>query len=177
MLQKSIVFLGFSDFPYGLAEAQKIILISKSLLLKQNKVTVISRNGTYRQDENPELKPEGVYENIVYKYVSGSCRRNDSFVKRRIFELKGKINEFILLKKMKKEQNLDFAILSTRNFPLIVYYRTLARMLGFKVILNYVEYYTAIKTEQHQLGQRFNDYLFDHYAPVFFPLYFQSVNF
>ncbi|MGN6196967.1 MAG: glycosyltransferase [Ginsengibacter sp.] len=172
--KKSIVFLGFSDFPYGLAEAQKIILISKSLLLKQNKVTVIARNGTYRKDQNPELKAEGVYENIIYKYVSGSCHRNDSFVKRRMYELKGKINEFMLLKKMKKEHNLDFAILSTRSFSLIVYYSFLAKIFGFKAILNYVEYYTAIKKEKHQLGKRLNDFLFDNYAPsltnIVFPI-------
>lgn len=164
--QKSIVFLGFSDFPYGLAEAQKIILISKSLLLKQNKVTVISRNGTYRKNENPELKAEGIYENIVYKYASGSCMRNDNFIKRRIFELKGKINELILLKKMKKENNLDFAILSTRSFSLIFYYSLLGKILGFKVILNYVEYYSAIKKEKNQWAKRFNDFLFDNYAPA-----------
>jgi glycosyltransferase involved in cell wall biosynthesis len=164
--KKSIVFLGFSAFPYGLAEAQKIILISKTLLLKENNVTVISQNGTYRRNGTPELKADGVYEGISYKYVSGSCYRDDSFIKRRLFEIKGKINEVLLLRKMKKEQNLDFAILSTRSFPLIVYYRTLAKMLGFKVILNYVEYYTAIKKEKHQLGKRLNDSLFDNYAPA-----------
>ena len=163
--QKSIVFLGFSNFPYGLAEAQKIILISKSLLLKQNKVSVISRNGTYAKDENPGLKPEGFYENIHYKYVSGSCHRNDSFVKRRLLELNGKINEFRLLRKMKKEHNLDFAIMSTRNFSLILYYFFLSKFLGFKIILNYVEYYTAIKKRKYQFTKRLNDFLFDNYAP------------
>jgi glycosyltransferase involved in cell wall biosynthesis len=164
--QKSIVFLGFSDFPYGLAEAQKIILISKSLHIKGNVVTVISRNGTYAKNSFPDLQAQGIYENIHYNYVSGSCHRNESFLKRRWFEQKGKINEFRLLKKMKKENNLDFAILSTRSIYLVAYYRLLSKMLGFKVILNYVEFYTSIKKEKYQIGKRFNDYLFDNYAPA-----------
>lgn len=160
-----MAFLGFSAFPYGLAEVQKIILISKALIITGNKVTVICRNGLHNKQERSQLKAEGFYENIEYKYVSGSCFRNEKFLKRRFFEVKGKINEILFLRKRAKENKLDYAILSTRSFPSIVLYFLLAKVLKFKIILNYVEYYSATEKKKSQIRKRVNDMLFDGYAP------------
>ena len=162
---KYIVFLGFNSFPYGLAEAQKLILISKSLLIAKNNVVIICRNGSYSKKEKPELKPEGSYENIEYVYASGSCFRDDRFLIRRLNELKGRINEILQLRKRKKEKKLDCAILSTRSFSSIIFYSLLSKYLDFKIILNYVEYYSGIKKQKHQITKRLNDYFFDRFAP------------
>jgi glycosyltransferase involved in cell wall biosynthesis len=163
--RKSVVFLGYHSFPYGLAEVQKIILISKSLVLAGNRVTVIGKNGIHNKMERPELKVNGMFEDIEYLYVSGSCFRNDSFLKRRIFEIKGFLNGFSFLRKRKKEGRLDYAILSTGSFSAILFYAILSKFIGFKTILNYVEYYSEIKKERFQIGKRLNDWLFDKYAP------------
>jgi len=165
-IKKSIVFLGYNSFPHGLAEVQKIILISKSLIITGNNVTVIARNGYHNLVDNPEMTTSGIYENIKYVYASGSCFRNSNFFKRRLNEIKGKINEFLLLRKYKKNNNLDFAILSTRNFYLVLHYSILSKILGFKILLNYVEYYSALKKDFFDIKQRVNDKLFDRYAPV-----------
>lgn len=165
MSKKSIVYLGYSSFPFGLAEVQKIILISKGLILSDNTVTVICRNGIHNKSQHPELKPEGVFQGIQYKYASGSCFRNDNFFKRRLNELKGKVNETLLLWKLKRKGQLDFAILSTRKFSSVLYYVILSKLFGFKTVLNYVEYYTAFHKRKFQLRQRVNDKLFDNYAP------------
>jgi glycosyltransferase involved in cell wall biosynthesis len=162
--KKSIVFLGFSNFPYGLAEAQKIILISKSLLLSGSNVTVICRNGSYLQTNKPDLKVNGAYENIEYIYASGSCFRNEKFFNRRLLEIKGKVNEVLLLRKRKKDNRLDYAILSTNNFSSIIFYFILSKLFRFKIILNYVEYYSANKKNKSRLGKRINAKLFDKYA-------------
>jgi glycosyltransferase involved in cell wall biosynthesis len=163
--KKSIVFLGYNDFPHGLAEVQKIILISKSLISTGNNVTVICRNGYHNIADGTEIKVTGIYENIKYIYASGSCFRNSNFFKRRLNEIKGKIKEFLLLRKYKKNNDLDCAILSTRNFYLVLYYRILSKILGFKIVLNYVEYYSAQKKEYWEIRQKLNDTLFDTYAP------------
>jgi len=159
------VFLGFNDFPYGLAEVQKIILISKSLIIAGNTVTVICRNGYHNIKFQPQMKACGIYESINYVYASGSCFRNEHFFKRRLLQIKGKINEILLLRNRKKKNNLDFAILSTRSFSSIVLYYLLAKILKFKIILNYVEYYSAIKKGKLQIAKRLNDQFFDKYAP------------
>lgn len=164
--KKSIVFLGFNSFPYGYAEVQKIILISKSLIITGNNVTVICRNGYHNMTDYPDMGVSGVYENIKYIYVSGSCFRSKHFFKRRLNQIKGKINEFLLLRKYRKNNKLDYAILSTRSFYLVLYYGILSKIFGFKTVLNYVEYYSAMEKEGLQIGQRVNDKLFDRYAPV-----------
>jgi|SRR6185312_5051637 len=159
---KSVIFLGFSDFPYGLAEAQKIILISKSLQLMNNNVTVICRNGNYNKSEKPLLKVDGFHEKIHYLYASGGCFRNNNFFKRRFFEIKGKFKEFLILKKMAKEKKLDFAILSTKSFFSIILYNIYSKILNFKIILNYVEYYSSINNNKLNIFNRVNDLLFDN---------------
>ena len=164
--KKSIVFVGFNGFPHGFAEVQKIILISKSLIVTGNNVTVLCRNGFHNQAEHPETKVSGIYEKINYVYASGSCFRNKSFFQRRLNEIKGRINEFLLLVKYKKDDKLDYVILSTRIFSLVLYYSILSKIFGFKTILNYVEFYSAMKKENSQISQRLNDKLFDRYAPV-----------
>src|ERR1035441_3136780 len=163
--KKSIVFLGYSTFPFGFAEVQKIILIAKSLILEGNEVTVICRNGYLNIKDHPDFKPTGIYEKIKYIYASGSCFRNDHFFKRRLNQIKGKINEVLILKKQKRNNSLDYAILSTRSFYSVFYYKILSKIFGFKIILNYVEYYSAIKKQNLEIGKRINDYLFDKYTP------------
>lgn len=161
----SVVYLGYQFFPYGLAEVQKIILISKSLKLAGSSVTVICRNGIHEKSQRPGLEAVGEFNGIGYNYASGSCYRNKNFFKRRYFELKGKLKEMLLLRKMKKKGELDFAILSTRRFSSVLYYVLLSKLLRFKTILNYVEYYTAFHKKKSQYRQRINDKMFDKYAP------------
>src|ERR1017187_9188778 len=163
--KKSIVFLGYHTFPFGFAEVQKIILISKSLILEGNEVTVICRNGYINNIDHPSFKPTGIYEKIKYVYASGSCFRNDHFFKRRLNQIMGKINECLILKKQKRNNSLDFAILSTRSFFSVGYYKILSKIFGFKIILNYVEYYSAFKKQKLEIGKKINDYLFDNYSP------------
>lgn len=165
MKGKSIIFLGYSFFPKGLAEVQKIILISKCLLLENNKVTVICRNGFHNSLKSPGLTATGSFENIEYIYASGSCYRDKSFFKRRINEMKGKFNEFLLLRKMRKRGEPYYTILSTRQFGSVLYYVLLSRLFKFKTVLNYVEYYSAFKKGKFQFRQKLNDKLFDRYAP------------
>ena len=163
--RKYIVFLGYSSFPFGFAEVQRIILLSKSFILEGNDVTVIGRNGYLNTIDHPGFKPSGIYEKIKYIYASGSCLRNDHFFKRRLNQIMGKINECLILKKQKRNNSLDFAILSTRSFFSVCYYKILSKIFGFKIILNYVEYYSASKKQKLEITKRFNDYLFDNYAP------------
>jgi glycosyltransferase involved in cell wall biosynthesis len=164
--RKSIVYLGNSGFPYGLAEIQKIIFISKSLIETGNSVTVINTKGTHDQADHPELKVSGNFEGIEFVYSSKNPFRNNSFFKRNVLKIYGIINEFLLLKTQKKNNKLDYAILSTHNFYSILYYVSLSKLFGFKTILNYAEYYPGIKKKWFQVGRWINDKLYDKYAPL-----------
>lgn len=163
--KKHIVYLGSSGFPYGMAEIQKIILISKSLVLKNNQVTVISTQGVHNRKDYPHFDPQSKYENIDYEYTSGDVFRHENFFKRNTLKIKGFLNEFRSIKNKKKNNKIDFAILSTHNFYLVLYYCLLSKIFGFKTVLNYVEFYSGVKKAPHDLRNRLNDYLFDKYAP------------
>ncbi len=164
--KKSIVYLGCATFPYGLAEMQKIILISKSLVYTGNEVTVLGKNGIHDKAQCPELKAHGQYENIEYVYASGSAYRSKNFFKRRLNEIKGAINETLFLRRRARRKQLDYAILTTRSFYAVLYYSLLGKLFGFKTILNYVEFYSAMKKKRTQWRKRLNDKLFDRYAPA-----------
>lgn len=163
--KKHIIYLGSVGFPYGMAEIQKIILISKSLILKGNHVTVISNKGVHNSKDHPEFKAFGEYQNIQYEYTSGEVFRQDNFIKRNVLKAKGFINEFRSIRKKKKNNKLDFAIISTHNFYLFSYYCAVSKISGFKTILNYVEFYSGVKKKPSQFRKHINDYLFDKFAP------------
>lgn len=164
--KKYIVYLGSSGFPYGLAGIQKAILISKCLVLTGNTVTIICERGIHNKADYPELKDRGNYENIEYVYTSGTPFRNENFIKRNLLKIKGVIKELLLLKKRKNNNKLDYAILSTRSFYSILFYFILSKLIGFKTILNYVEYFSEINKKWFQVGTWFNDKLYDKYTPV-----------
>lgn len=163
---KYVFFLGSSGFPYGLAEVQKIILISKALVLKGNHVTILCRKGVHNSSDHADLEVQGNFQSIQYIYASGEQFRNNSLIKRNFLKIKGLFNEFLILKERCKRKQLDFAILSTESFTAIIYYILLSKFLGFKTILNYVEYYSAIKKKRFKIGKILNDKFFDMYAPL-----------
>jgi glycosyltransferase involved in cell wall biosynthesis len=165
--KKYIVYLGFGcrGFPYGLAEIQKIILISKSQIEVGNSVTVISTKGMHRMADHPDMKESGNFEGIDYVYTSGNPFWSDSFLERNLLKVKGMVNEFLLLKKLKKQNKLDCAILSTHTFYLIFYYVIVSKVLHFKTILNYVEFVSGIKKEWYKIRLWLNDKLLDRFSP------------
>jgi len=163
--KKHIVYLGCSGFPYGLAEIQKMTLISKSLINKGNDVTIICKRSVHRKANHPNLQARGNYEGINYIYTVGSPFRDDNFFKRNFLKVTGAINEIKLLKRMKNDHKIDYAILSSHSFYAILYYYFLSRIFGFKTVLNYVEYYSGVKKGLFEVGKWVNDQLYDKFAP------------
>lgn len=163
--RKHIIYLGCSGFPYGLAEIQKMTLISKSLVEAGNDVTIICKRGMRSKAMYPDMKAKGNHEGINYIYTPGTPFRSESFIKRNFLKVKGVINEILLLRKMKHNNKIDYAILSTHSFYAILYYYILSKLYGFKTVLNYVEYYSGVKKEWYELDKWFNDKMYDKFAP------------
>src|SRR6185437_6823792 len=121
--------------------------------------------GIHSSSTHPNLTAQGNFEGINYNYTSGSPFRHDKFMTRNLFKIKGRINEFRLILKLKRKHKLDYAILSTHRFSEIVFYTTLAKIFGFKTILNHVEFYSGVKFKWSQKQKWINDKLYDNYAP------------
>jgi glycosyltransferase involved in cell wall biosynthesis len=164
--KKHIVYLGNFDFPHGFAEVQKITLISKGLIMANNTVTVICARGIQNRTDHPDLKPLGEFQGIKYVYTTGDPFYNPNFIKRNFLKIKGFVNEFGFLRRLKKNNQLDYAILSTQSFYAVLYYCILARMFRFKTVLNYVEFFSRVKKKWYQVNSWFNDKMFDKYSPV-----------
>jgi glycosyltransferase involved in cell wall biosynthesis len=162
--KKYVVYLGCSGFPFGLAEVQKIILISKSLLSAGNTVTVVCSRGLHNQADHPDLKATGNFEGIDFVYTPGTPFRSNHFFQRNWLKVKGIINEILVLRKMKSKGKLDYAIISVNSFYSVVYYVFLSKLIRFKTILNHVEYYSARKINWSRMGLRLSYKLYDNYS-------------
>lgn len=162
---KHVVYLGSIGFPYGLAEIQKMTLISKGLVYAGYSVTVINRRGLHNAADHKDLLPQGMHDGIAYVYTSGSPFRPDGFIKRNWLKVKGRIAELSFLWRKKRNRELDIAILSTNRFLNVLYYSLLGRVIGFKTLLNYAEYYPAIASSNSATAKRLNSFFYDRYAP------------
>ena len=152
-----IIHLGFSGFPIGNAEVQRIKLNFRSLKLAGFFPLIINK---YSINTSPGRKRLNRVEGIPYVYTSKSVNRPDSFLKRNLNKMSGLVGEFSLLRR--KGKKINTAILYTPNFVELVYYRILSKMLGFKLIIQYVEYRSSIEYRLKSV-YRFNDWLYDNY--------------
>lgn len=159
----NILYLGYSEFPYGYAEFQKILLISKALVYEGTSVTVIGSHSSLNSSRHPGVKKIGHFQGIKYIYSSGSPYRNPSFFKRNIVKPFEKLLESILICKLNRREKIDAVIVSAQLFRHLFYYKILSSLLGFKILLNYVEYRSEI-VDKKDIKERLNAYLFDNYA-------------
>lgn len=155
-----VVFLGESGFPFGLAAIRKMTLISRALIKTGAEVTVINRKGKFDPDQPRELDLVGEFQGINYVYTSGTIYRPKGFIARNWQKLRGKIQELRYLIKLRNNNNLHAAIISSQSLLQVLSYRLFGFLIRIPLVYNYVEYVPAM---QHRRGflTRINDYLLD----------------
>jgi len=156
-----IVFLGESSFPVGMAAVHRMTLMGKALLCGDYKVTVICRKGVLKKGGKYDFATTGSFEGIHYIYTTDSIFKPKGFFKRNFAKLKGMLTEYSYLKQLKKAGNLKAAIISNHNAHHILRYRIYGTLIGFPIILNFVELASAMKSRDSRF-HKINDYLFDN---------------
>ena len=141
---KSVVFLGDSGFPIGLAHIQRITLLGRALIAAGCEVSVVCRMWVWRSNVKTHYGKEGVHEGIHFKYTVDSPFRPKGFIERQYQRIKGLIGEFFYIRKLKKENKIDAAILSTMNFNDALRYKLYSKFIGFPVAVNLVEMASAL---------------------------------
>ena len=105
-IEKCVLYLGSYGFPYGMAEVQKIFLVSKSLACEGITVYVVNSRGVHSRGKYPQLKKCGRFEGIVYLYSSLTQYRDEEFIKRNIKKTFERILEFIAITKIYRRKNV-----------------------------------------------------------------------
>lgn len=137
-MQKTVLYLGFNGFPYGLASGERQMLISKGLVENGFKVTIISRKGIHDK-RKVNLPFKGIIEGIEYVYTSGTAYKPKNFIVRSLFKVIGVPSEFFYIIRLRLKGPLHYAIIYTRDLLLLKYYYVLSKIFGFKVIVDYTE--------------------------------------
>ncbi len=162
--KKNIVFLGSSGFPYVKeASITRIFYLGQTLLKGGHNVLIINRKGRYNDKGNDtQLDPKGSQFGIDFIYTSGNAKYSTNFTKRNLSKIKGLVNEIKLLYSLKKQKKLDYAFIYTQFFSAVVLYRLLSKIIGFKVVINIVEYFSMIEAKK-SISKKINDYFYDNY--------------
>lgn len=142
---ESVVFLGDSGFPIGLAPIQRITLMGRALIEAGCEVRVVCTIAVWKNDVKTNYGKEGVHEGIPYMYTSDSPFRPDGLIERKYQKIKSFFCEFFYLKKLKKEGRIDAVILSTMNFKSSLRYKLYSKLFGFPIAVNLVEMATALE--------------------------------
>ncbi|MDO6809969.1 glycosyltransferase [Zobellia galactanivorans] len=164
---RHIVFLGTSGFPYGLAAVQRTILMGKALLSENCKVTVVCRKGTYGPYEHDGFDNNGNFEGIDYTYTSGTVIKPKSFFRRNLLKIKGIYGEFKYLQLLKKNDNIDLALVSNMKALHLFRYLFFSFFFRIPVILNLVEMPNAMQ-ERTKLSEKVNDYIVSRWLYKYF---------
>lgn len=155
-----IVFLGEAGFPKGLGAIQRMTLVAKALIHAGSEVKVICRKGVWDENDTVVYEPAGHYLGIEYAYTSRSVFRPNNFFKRNIEKLIGMAREFSYLRSLKKKNELEAAFISSMSSFHVLRYRIYSFLIGFPVILNFVELGSVMKGREGFL-KRVNDLIFD----------------
>lgn len=157
---KSVVFLGDSGFPIGLAHIQRMTLMGRALIEVGCEVRVVCRMAIWRSDVKTEYGKEGVHEGIHYNYTVDTPFRAEGFIERQYHRIKGLFKEFLYLKKLKKERKIDAVILSTMNFNDALRYKMYSMFIGFPIALNLLEMASALE-RRSSLNLRIQNWLME----------------
>ncbi len=157
-----IVHLGFSGFPVGNAAVQRVRFTYRAVQQAGFTPLIINKQSTHTKTSYTQHANR--FDGLLFADTSPSITRPVSFIKRNTNKLEGILNELGLLYKRRKK--IKAGILYTSSFSELVYYRIVSKLLGFKLVIQYVEHRSSI-AERNSFSTRLNDKLFDRYCAYF----------
>ena len=154
-----ILFCGLSGIPHkASASINRYMAIGQSLS-SNNEVIFINRFPLFK-----EIELHSCELNIPFKVMDATNikYRPQSFIKRNFLKLTSFIFEYRLIRKINKEQKIDWLNIYTQYFGILLFYYFLSKIINFKTILHYVEFRSKVLSRNWLY--RINDLLFDRFA-------------
>ena len=158
-----IVFTGLSGIPETpSAPVQRIIHLGKALASENWKVTYLNRLPLKHQPGSVEESFSGL-KNINIEDSLKHRNSNNNKIGRLAWKIMAFPAEFFKLMGIHRKNRIDVLFIYTQYFGLVLFYSIIAKLLGCKTVLSYVEFRSGIST-RNGFFIRLNDRLFDRYA-------------
>lgn len=154
-----ILFCGLSGIPNkASASINRYMAIAQAFSMN-NEIIFINRFALFK--ENEQLIQD---QNNTFKIIeaTGTKYRPRSFFRRNILKSISFIFEYQTIRKINKEQKIDWLNIYTQYFGILFFYHLLSKLFSFKTILHYVELRTGV-IKRNWL-QHINDALFDRFS-------------
>jgi glycosyltransferase involved in cell wall biosynthesis len=161
-----ILYVGYIEFPFGLAQVQRQLVMSKMLIHAGYDIKVLCRYGIY-SDAKSERKyfVKGNYEGVNYEFCSGKTVRSNNFIIRNLLKIKGAYKELYYIISLGYKKELSAVFVSTNHFSNVVFYWIACRIGRVQIILDNVEYFSLMKD---RVGlNKLDAYLYDHFLYLF----------
>lgn len=156
----NIVFVGLPGVPYlGRACDPRLTNIA-NLLEKKNRVTIVNRYSSLRRGS---LSGGELLKGI--QIIEVLKRRNTGRILTLLFFVLSVFAELLVLIRLQKKQPIHYLHLYTGHYLDLILYYLLSRIIGAKVVYEYVEYRTD-KNKNRNLYHKINNKLFDTYGPL-----------
>jgi glycosyltransferase involved in cell wall biosynthesis len=165
---QTILYLGFSGFPFGSAATQRQLQISKILHHTGKRVLVINREGFHTSEtiHRENIRRSGVFEGIDYIYVSGTPLYPTNYFIRNTLKIVGWIGEWLCILYTYLFKGMRCVVVNTGILSELKYYYKITRFLRVRLIYDYVEYMSSIedRTMKESSNHDSFDYQFFRYT-------------
>jgi len=164
----NLVHVGISGIPFGKSASINRCLGIYSILQETDfNILVINNRAAKYSEKSNKIQKKGFHSNISYQYTTPTPYKPNTFLKRRLYNFLGRINEFFLIFKLGFKKEIDVMVFYPEgDFLELIFYRFFSKLFGFPLISHYVEFRSSF--EHRQKGwPRINDLLFDKYFMYF----------
>ena len=154
-----ILFCGLSGIPNKASASINRYMALGQAMSSNNEVIFINRFPLFKESEHQSHDANHSFRIIDATNIK---YRPDSFIKRNFIKIVSFIYEYKTIKKLNKEQKIDWLNAYSQFFGILLFYYFLAKLFNFKTILHYVEFRTKFK--KRAWLYRINDFLVDKFA-------------
>ncbi len=135
-----ILILTQYPFPYGMAQTNRLIAISKGLVEAGADLKVICLKATEKHGNVKNLNPSGIFENIKFYYAGKKTERAKNIFLRSFFLLKAFLHSLLLVIQENKQKKVDVVLIGYSSLLITTLHFLLSRLLRITFIQERSEY-------------------------------------
>jgi glycosyltransferase involved in cell wall biosynthesis len=165
---KTVLYVGPKGFPFGSAEVQRQLQLSKAILREGTRVLVLNKKGVHTKSiiHKENISRSGTFEGVDYVYTSGTPLYPQNFLIRNSLKIIGWLNELAMILYHAVSGELACIIICTSSLRRLKYFWFLSRFTKTKLVYDYVEYFSSLQDRsiKDPLKKKTFDTLFINYT-------------